>query len=286
MIAVVGVLAARAVLDAPALRDFFSRYPGTTERPEAAPYGFPAWLQWQHFLNAFLLVFIVKSGLQIRAKQRPPAFVTRRNTGLITTKHPPRRLSLHVWWHLVIDTLWVLNGVIYFVLLFASGQWLRLVPLTWDVIPNAISAGIQYAAFQWPLHDGWVHYNALQQLFYAATVFIAGPLALVTGLRLSPVFTQRDSWFTRRFTEAVARRLHWAIMIYFLAFTVVHVTLVLTTGALRNLNAMYAGRHDESWIGLAVFAVSLVVMVLGWFVARPALLTRLAERGNDVRRMK
>ena len=41
-------------------------YPGTIEpsRP-AATTGFPAWLRWQHFFNLFLMIFIIRSGLQI-----------------------------------------------------------------------------------------------------------------------------------------------------------------------------------------------------------------------------
>jgi hypothetical protein len=47
---------------------------------------------------------------------------------------------------------------------------------------------------------------------------------------------------------------------------------------------MYAGRDDESWIGALVFAVSIVVMIVGWVVARPAILTRLAALGGTVRK--
>lgn len=73
-------------------------------------------------------------------------------------------------------------------------------------------------------------------------------------------------------------------MSYFVGFTIVHVGLVFATGALRNLNHMYAGRDDESWVGLIVFAALLVVMIVGWVVARPAMLTRLASLGGTVRR--
>jgi hypothetical protein len=72
-------------------------------------------------------------------------------------------------------------------------------------------------------------------------------------------------------------------MLYFIGFTIAHVGLVLATGALRNLNHMYAGRDDESWIGAIVFGVSLVVMIVGWVVARPAVLKRLAALGGTVR---
>jgi hypothetical protein len=73
-------------------------------------------------------------------------------------------------------------------------------------------------------------------------------------------------------------------MLYFVGFTIAHVGLVFATGALRNLNHMYAGRDDESWIGLVVFAVSLVVMIVAWVVARPAVLARLAALGGTVRK--
>ena len=39
-----------------------------------------------------------------------------------------------------------------------------------------------------------------------------------------------------------------------------HVALVFTTGALRNLNHMYAGRNDHSWVGFWFFAASMVVV--------------------------
>ena len=84
--------------------------------------------------------------------------------------------------------------------------------------------------------------------------------------------------------EKPVRWLHIAVMVYFLAFTFVHVVLIFATGALRNLNHMYAGRDDESWIGLVVFAVSVVVTVVGWIVARPAVLERIASLGGTIRK--
>lgn len=267
----------RTLLDVQA---FIADYPGETAIPAGTPVGFPWWLSWQHALNAFFLLLIVRTGWQIGSGRRPPAFWTRKNDGLIRTKNPPRRLSIHVWFHLVLDALWVVNGVLYWVLLFATGQWLRLVPQSWDVVPHALSVGIQYLSLDWPIHNGWIHYNALQLLMYGFTVFVAAPLALFTGLRLSSIWPARLAFVP----EKPVRTLHVFAMLYFVAFTIVHVGLVLATGALRNLNHMYAGRDDESWIGLVVFAVSLVVMIIGWVVARPAILTRLAALGGTVRR--
>ena len=277
---VAAVLVAQWMRTLPDIQGFLAEYPGETAIPEGTPIGFPWWLSWQHALNVFFLVLIVRTGWQIGSGKRPPAFWTRDNEGLIRTKNPPRRLSIHTWFHLVLDAFWVANGVLYWVLLFASGQWLRLVPVSWDVVPHAVSVAIQYLSLDWPTHNGWVHYNALQLLMYGATVFIAGPIAVFTGLRLSSVWPQR--W--ARVPEKPVRTLHVLVMTYFVAFTFVHVTLVLATGALRNLNHMYAGRDDESWIGLVVFAVSLVAMIVAWVLARPAVLSRLAALGGTVRK--
>jgi len=277
---VAGVLLARYLRELPDIQSFIATYPGETAITPGTPVGFPWWLQWQHALNAFFLLLIVRTGWQIGSGKRPPAFWTRNNEGRLRTKNPPQRLNLYVWFHLVLDTLWVLNGVLYWVLLFVSGQWLRLVPLSWDVIPNAVSVGLQYLSLDWPVHNGWIHYNALQLLLYGFTVFVAAPVALFTGLRLSSIWPPKLGWVP----EKPVRTLHVLTMIYFIGFTIAHVGLVLTTGAVRNLNHMYAGRDDESWIGLVVFAALLVVMVVGWVVARPAVLTRLAALGGTVRK--
>lgn len=280
VVLVAAVLLARFLRELPEVQAFLLEFPGETPVPEGTPVGFPWWLSWQHGLNALLLLLVVRTGWQIGSGKRPPAFWTRRNDGLLRTKNPPRRLSIHVWFHLVLDVLWIANGVLYVALLFATGQWLRLVPVSWDVVPNALSAGIQYLSLDWPVHDGWVHYNALQLLMYGFTVFVAAPLAVLTGVRLSTLW--RPEW---RFPpEKPVRTLHVLVMLYFVAFTLVHVGLVFATGALRNLNHMYAGRDDESWIGLVVFAGTVVVMILAWVLARPALLTRLAALGGTVRK--
>lgn len=277
---VAAVVVARWLREVPDIQAFIAQYPGETEIPEGTPVGFPWWLSWQHALNAFFLVLIVRTGWQIGSGKRPPAFWTRTNDGLIRTKNPPRRHSIHVWFHYVLDALWIVNGLLYWVLLFATGQWLRLVPVSWDVIPHALSVFIQYLSLDWPVHNGWIHYNALQLLLYGFTVFVAAPLAVLSGLRLSSLW--KPTWAL--LPEKPMRTLHVLVMVYFVAFTIVHVALIFTTGALRNLNHMYAGRDDESWIGLAVFAVTVVVMIALWVVARPAVLTRLAALGGTIRK--
>jgi thiosulfate reductase cytochrome b subunit len=265
---------------------FIADYPGSVAPPPGTPEGFPAWLSWTHFLNGFFLLFIVSSALHLRSKARPIAFVTRRNRGLMRTAGAPKRLGIHTWWHLVVVVLWVATGLVYVTLLLVTGQWARIVPTEWSVVPNAVSAGLQYLSLDWPAHTSWSYYNSLQVLFYGATVFVAAPLALMTGLRLSPVWP--EGWMRNRgpLSDTWARQTHSLVLWFYLAFTVVHVGLVLLTGARRNLNAMYLGVDDgESWLGVAVFAASVVVMAVAWVLLRPPAQVAIAESLADVRRM-
>ncbi|HWR84446.1 MAG TPA: hypothetical protein VN200_00485 [Rhodoglobus sp.] len=278
-----GLLIAVIVRDLPAVSDFIRTYPGQYDLPAWAPVGFPAWLAWQHFFSAFLLLLLVRTGWEIRTGGRPSAFWTR--TALAERTLPPVRMPLRTWLHLALDVLWIANGVLYVVLLFVTGQWVRIVPTSWEVIPHAVSAGIQYASLDWPTENGWVNYNSLQQLSYFATVFIASPLAIITGFRMSSLWNQRWRRFDRVFPMRLAKAVHLPVMLYFVAFTIVHVTLVLATGALRNLNHMYAVRDEASWVGAIIFAGSLLVMLAGWLFVRPSKMKRIAALGGTVKEM-
>ena len=270
------IVGANAFRELPQGKAFLTQFPGQSELPVGAPVGFPAWLQWQHFLNSFFILFIVRTGWQVRTTKRPEAYWTRNNKGIIKTKNPPVRISLPLWLHLSIDSLWVLNGVVFLVLIFATGQWVRIVPTSWDVIPNAVSAAIQYASMNWPTEDGWVNYNALQLLAYFVTVFIAGPLAFITGIRMVPGLSGFWKNKDKIYPIKIARAIHFPVMIYFVLFVFVHVVLVFATGALRNLNHMYWGTDEVSWWGAGVFAISLVIMAVAWVLARPIFLVQLA----------
>jgi thiosulfate reductase cytochrome b subunit len=278
------VLLAKWMTSLPAVASFLADYPGHSELPEGAPVGFPAWLAWQHFLNGFFLLLIIRTGWQVRTTTRPSGHWTRNNKGLIKTKNAPTKITLELWLHLTLDALWILNGLVFVILLFATGQWMRIVPTSWDVFPNALSAALQYASFNWPTDNGWVNYNALQLLAYFATVFIAAPLAFISGIRTSSAWPKKAAALNKAYPMELARAIHFPVMIYFVAFIVVHVFLVLATGALRNLNHMYGGSDDAGWFGFWVFVASVAVMVAAWFLARPIFLRPIASLMGKVSR--
>ncbi|MDG3013280.1 molybdopterin-dependent oxidoreductase [Corynebacteriales bacterium D3-21] len=292
---VVAVAVAQGLRNMPSVQSFMQDHPGTLVPDGLAP-GLPAWIGWQHFFNLFLMIFIIRSGLQILT-DHPRLYWTRHCTPgsdwlriqqsvpddpLWTAKQdsvslpgqvglPGRRHSIGLarWWHLGTDVLWLLNGLVFYVLLFTTGQWRRIVPTSWDVFPNAVTVGIQYLSLDWPHENGWVAYNSLQLLAYFLTVFVAGPLALITGLGMSPALSTRFRRLSTLLSIQTARSLHFLVLVWFLLFIVVHVTLVFTTGLLRNLDHMYAVRDANDWIGFAVFAASMVVVIVGWVAATP-----------------
>lgn len=260
---------------------FLAAYPGAAPMPEGRGIGIPAWVSWTHFLNGFFLLLIIRSGLRIRGEKTPSGLWTSRRV-------KKRRMSLTIWFHIAIDVLWMLNGLVFVALLFATGHWVRIVPTSWDVFPHALSALIQYVSLDWPTHHGWTGYNGLQQLFYFAIVFLATPLAILTGLRLSAFWPRDDrgAWarrLNRIYPVDVAKAIHFPIMLFFVGFVIVHVGLVFATGALRNLNAMYAGQDAVNWTGFWIFVVSLLAMAGGWIAARDRVIAPIARRFGDVR---
>jgi thiosulfate reductase cytochrome b subunit len=267
----------RWFLRVPFMQDFLATYPGEYQLPENAPVGIPAWLAWQHFFNFFLIVLIIRSGLQVRREARPSAYWS-------PNWNRQRKISLTLWFHQSLDILWLINGVLFVMLLFITGQWLRLVPTSLEVFPNALSAALQYVSLDWPTENGWVNYNSLQQLAYFATVFIAAPLAVVTGVRMSGIWPKGAVKLNKAYPVEWARAIHFPVMLYFVTFIIFHVALVFATGALRNLNHMFAAQgstdpdaYADNWAGFWIFFLSIIVVAAVWIAARPLVLAPAAQ---------
>src|SRR5664280_1407500 len=86
---------------------------------------------------------------------------------------------------------------------------------------------------------------------------------------MSPALSTRFKRISKVLSIQAARSLHFLVLVWFLLFIVIHVTLVFTTGLLRNLNHIYAGRNDTGWLGFWLCAASMVVVIVGWVAATP-----------------
>jgi thiosulfate reductase cytochrome b subunit len=286
-------------------QDFIARYPGTsTQYVDPVSSGFPWWLRWQHFLNLLFMMFIIRAGLQILAdhprlylnagskpdtewlRLRGPVPADRRDpeaaARVWTAKDDSVALPKHLgipgirhsiglarWWHFSFDLLWLLNGVVFYVLLFSTDQWKRLVPTSWEVFPNAISTALQYLSLDLPQNEGFATYNALQLIAYFITVFIAAPVALVTGLLQAPAIAGRFGTAAGPLNRQVARTIHFGVLVWMLVFIVIHTLMVFVTGFVGNVNHMTLGTDTDSYWGVALYLAWMAVVVAFWVAASP-----------------
>lgn len=283
VLALLVVLAARGLRLLSPVQNFIGTYDGHSTMPDSAPTGIPGWLGWQHFLNMFFIVLIIRTGLQVRHEKRPAAMWTPKPNSWFSPKgNSPKKYSLSIWTHQVLDVLWVANGVIFVILLAVTGQWMRVVPTSWDIFPNMLSGALQYASLNWPVENGWIHYNALQMVSYFLVIYIAAPLAILTGVRMSSWWPTQPKALNKFYPVEVARKIHFPVMLFFSAFIVVHVFLVLTTGALKNLNHMYSSRDATDAWGLVIFLVSVAVIAAAWIFMKPMFLLPVASATGKI----
>lgn len=293
---VIAVAIAQALRELPTVQDFVARYPGVPASSPSVTTGFPAWLRLQHFLNLFFMAFIIRSGVQILA-DHPRLYWKRDCTpgtewfrfqkpvptdrvwtakddsvtlpGWLGVPGIRHSIGLARWWHFSITLFWMINGIIFYALLFTTDQWLRVVPTTWEVIPNAASTALQYLSLTFPVEQSWTRYNSLQQICYFVTAFIAAPTSILTGFMQSPAISNRLGWFGRALNRQRARSIHFLALWWFLFFILIHVTLVFITGARANLNMMFAGVNNGSWRGLAIFVPAMLLLAVAWWLASP-----------------
>ena len=254
--------------------------------------GFPLWLRITHYLNIFLIFLLARSGIQILldfpryyfndhctpgtewikfTRQKVPTDRVWTSTDEALPVSPwislpggRHNLGVGRHWHFFTVILWVTNGVIYVALLFITGNWRRLIPTSWEVFPAAWKTFLTYISFHVPPLREFHPYDPLQQLTYAAIVFILPPLIVVTGLAMSPAIAGHFPWYPRLFRgRQTARSLHFIFLVALLLFIVVHVALVILVHAGNNFSNMVFGReyfHEGLAIGIAVFALALVVV--------------------------
>lgn len=256
------------------------------------PFGFPAWLRYAHYINFFLLILLIRSGLQILADHPRLYWQIHCTPGSEWARFTPVEVSVdRVWtskedarylspwiglpgkrhtvgmarhWHFLSILFWFVNGIIFIIMLLSTPQWQRLVPVSWSIIPDAWAVFVHYATFHLPPEpNGFYHYNALQQLAYFGVVFILSPLSALTGPSMSPALTSRFKWYPKLpGNRQIGRSLHFLVMCGFVIFIVMHVLMVAATGFRRNMNHIVMGTDDYNPIGMYLGFAGIAVVVL------------------------
>src|SRR6202162_5196774 len=217
----------------------------------AMPLYYPLWLRATHFFNFLFLSLLVRSGLEILSahprlywndhctpgsewlkftKKRRHAdglwTASDEETSLAPLIALPGRenLGLGRHWHFLVDFGWLLTGFAYVAMLFAAPEWRRLIPASWQIVPNAGSVLLSYLTLH--IVETPEAYNALQQLSYAAVVFLLAPFSIATGIAMSPAIAARFPWYIKIFHgRQAARSLHFLALCTFIVFFIGHVTI-------------------------------------------------------------
>jgi methionine sulfoxide reductase catalytic subunit len=259
---------------------------------------FPVWLRITHYINLLFLFFLIRAGLQIlmahprlywsdsckpgtqwikftRAKVPKDQLYTsmddEKPISPVLALPGGDNLGLGRHWHFFSAIFWILNGLVYVILLFATGEWSHLIPTSWDIFPRAWQTFLTYATFHIPPHSDFRPFDPLQQLAYAGVVFVLAPFQILTALAMSPAIEGRFPWFLKLLGgKQGARSLHFIGLVLFILFVIVHVVLVFVVHFQENVRNIVLGDapgdSTNMTLGLAVFfaALFVVVVIMGW----------------------
>lgn len=274
--------------------------PSTSFPPLTAsdPTGFPWWLRVSHWVTFFFLALIIRSGLSILADHARLYWNNGCTPGTDWLRFTPIKIpDGKVWtakedaryispvlglpgyrhtvgiartWHFLTVPFFLLNGAIFIFLLFFTHQWRRLVPVSWSILPDSWNVFVHYATFHMPIEpDGFYHYNALQKLSYFVVVFILAPIAMLTGIAMSPAVENRFHWFPKLFgNRQGARSIHFLVMLAFVGFIIIHVTMVAISGLVRNMNHIIMGTDKSAGtVGLIIGILIILFTIAFGFLA-------------------
>jgi DMSO/TMAO reductase YedYZ molybdopterin-dependent catalytic subunit/thiosulfate reductase cytochrome b subunit len=263
----------------------------------SGPHGFPLWVRWSHFFNFLFVTLLIRSGLSILFDhprlyfndnctpgsewlRATPIKVPRDRvwtakddarylTPMIGTPGYRHTIGIARVWHFINVHGFIITGIFFISMLFSTEQWRRIVPTSPVVLTQAWNTWVHYATFHMPAEpNGFYGYNALQQIAYFTVVFVFGPGAILTGIAMSPAVVNRFPWYAKLFGgRQSARSIHFLTMLSFLAFLVVHVTLVVMTGFARNMNHIVLGTDTLGHLGMWLGFCGIGVVVLSWVVA-------------------
>src|SRR5574338_558498 len=263
----------------------------------SGPHGFPLWVRYCHFFNFFFVMMLVRSGLSILMDHPRLYFNDHCTPGSEGIRFTPLTVAKdRVWtakddaryisplfalpgyrhtvgvarsWHFINVYGFIVTGVLFVTMLFATEQWRRIVPTSGIVLTQAWNTFVHYATFHLPPEpNGFFFFYSFQLLAYFAVVLIFGPLSILTGIAMSPALTNRFPWYPRLFGgRQAARSIHFILLLGYVAFLIVHVTLVVITGFARNMNHIVLGTDDERPIGMILGFVGIGIVIMSWVVA-------------------
>lgn len=254
---------------------------------------FPWWVVVTHFLNIFFMVLLFRSGLEVlsafpklhwhddcqpgrqwlRLSKKMYAADSRTAWSSLDEEESwsplialpgHKNLGLGRHWHFLSIQFWIVTGIVYVAMVFASGYWHYLIPTSWSIIPDSIRAVGSYLQFHIPAKIPGQPFEPAQKLAYFLVIFVLSPLQIATGAAMSPALLARFPWYSRLFGgKQGARSLHFIGMCAFAVFIAVHVFMVIVHGVPKEFTAIVLAGYDHSkTLALVIGLIGLALIVV------------------------
>jgi thiosulfate reductase cytochrome b subunit len=149
-------------------------------------------------------------------------------------------------WHFFFAWLFVINGIVYWVMSLLNGHARKdLAPTPADVAPrNVWHEIVTHAKLQFPKGEEARRYNILQKGAYLGVAVLLLPVMVGTGLTMSPGFDAGAPWLLDLFGgRQSARTIHFITASLVVVFIIVHLAMVLASGFWNNIRSMITGRY-------------------------------------------
>lgn len=149
-------------------------------------------------------------------------------------------------WHFFFAWLFAINGLVYVAFGLLGGHIRRdLLPTRAQLSPRHVLREIaDHARLRFPKGEAARTYNVLQKGSYLVVALVLLPLMVVTGLCMSPGFNAAVPWLIDLFGgRQGARSVHFICAGLIVLFVVVHLAMVVASGAWNNIRSMITGRY-------------------------------------------
>jgi thiosulfate reductase cytochrome b subunit len=145
-------------------------------------------------------------------------------------------------WHFFFAWLFVLNGAAYLLVGLLDGHFQR------HLLPDRIQLRhigrsiLDHLALRFPKGEEARQYNVLQKLSYLLVIFILLPTMALAGMAMSPAIDAAVPQLVSLFDgRQSARTVHFIVATALVLFVLVHVLMVVLSGAFKNLRSMITG---------------------------------------------
>jgi thiosulfate reductase cytochrome b subunit len=147
--------------------------------------------------------------------------------------------------HFLAAWLFVLPGALYLLAgVFTGHIWRHILPRPAELTPRRFWKDVvEHARLRIAASAGGPPYGLLQKCAYFSVVFFALPIAVVTGLAMSPAVTAAYPFLSGiSGGHQSARTIHFIAFVVLMLFLLAHVLMIIKSGFRRQMRAMTIGK--------------------------------------------